>query len=110
MESLTPLLVESKQIRWGSGGGGEFNGGCGQRFVVRNNGASAVRVSILADMTHRGASPLFGGESGVPASFFLDGKSVSDKTVLDMPCQSVLEVNSAGGGGYGNSDKSVDGP
>ena len=110
MESLTPLLVESKQIRWGSGGVGKFNGGCGQRFVVRNNGANSVRVSILADMTHRGASPLFGGESGIPASFLLDGKSISDKAVLDMPRQSVLEVNSAGGGGYGNSDKSVDSP
>lgn len=101
MESLTPLLVERKEIRAGSGGAGTYRGGCGQRFVVRNNGNKPIRISILADMTHRGARGLFGGEPGVPAAFALDGQSIGDKAVLDMLPGSVLEVDAAGGGGFG---------
>jgi N-methylhydantoinase B len=101
MESLTPLLIERKEIRSGSGGAGTYRGGCGQRFVVRNTGDTPIRISILADMTHRGARGIFGGEPGRCAVFTLDARSIDDKVVLDMSPGSVLEIDAAGGGGFG---------
>ena len=101
MESLTPLVVERKEIRDGSGGAGARRGGCGQVFVVRNAGATPIRLSVLADLTHRGARGLAGGEDGAPAAFAVDGRPIADKAVLDLPPGSVLRIDAAGGGGFG---------
>lgn len=101
MEALTPLVVERKELLPDSGGAGRWRGGTGQRFVVRNNGDQTIRLSILADMTHRGAAGLFGGGAGAPARFSIDGRTVDDKAVVDLAPQAVLTVEAAGGGGYG---------
>ena len=101
LESLTPLVVERKEIRAGSGGAGARRGGCGQVFVVRNGGEAPIRLSVLADLTHRGARGLAGGEDGAPAAFAVDGRPIADKAVLDLPPGSVLRIDAAGGGGFG---------
>ena len=101
LESLTPLVVERKEIRAGSGGAGARRGGCGQVFTVRNGGESPIRLSVLADLTHRGARGLAGGEDGAPAAFAVDGRPVADKAVLDLPPGAVLRIDAAGGGGFG---------
>lgn len=101
MESLTPLVVERKEIRDGSGGAGARRGGCGQVFVVRNAGETPIRLSVLADLTHRGARGLAGGEDGAPAAFAVDGRPIADKAVLDLPPGSILQIDAAGGGGFG---------
>lgn len=101
LESLTPLVVERKEIRAGSGGGGARRGGCGQIFTVRNGGETPIRLSVLADLTHRGARGLAGGEDGAPAAFAVDGRPIADKAVLDLRPGSVLRIDAAGGGGFG---------
>ena len=101
MESLTTLVVERKEIRTGSGGAGARRGGCGQVFVVRNGGETPVRLSVLADLTHRGARGLAGGEDGAPAAFAVDGRAIADKAVLDLAPGAVLRIDAAGGGGFG---------
>lgn len=101
LESITPLLVLKKGIRSGSGGAGAYRGGCGQDFQVRNIGSKLIRVSMLADLTHRGSQGLFGGDIGSPAEFKLDGRLIGDKAVFDLLPNSVLDVKSAGGGGFG---------
>lgn len=101
LESLTPLVVERKEIRAGSGGAGTRRGGCGQVFVVRNGGETPIRLSMLADLTHRGARGLAGGEDGAPAAFSVDGRPIADKSELDLPPGSALRIDAAGGGGFG---------
>ena len=101
LESLTPLVVERKEIRAGSGGAGARRGGCGQVFTVRNGGETPIRLSVLADLTHRGARGLAGGGDGAPAAFAVDGRPIADKAVLDLPAGSVLRIDAAGGGGFG---------
>ena len=101
LESLTPLVIERKEIRAGSGGAGARRGGCGQVFTVRNGGETSVRISVLADLTHRGARGLFGGHDGAPAAFTVDGRPIAGKAVLDLPPGSVLRIDAAGGGGFG---------
>ena len=101
LESLTPLVVERKEIRAGSGGAGARRGGCGQVFVVRNGGGTPIRLSVLADLTHRGARGLAGGGDGAPAAFAVDGRPIADKSVLDLPPGSVFRIEAAGGGGFG---------
>ena len=101
LETLTPLVVERKEIRAGSGGAGARRGGCGQVFTVRNAGATPIRLSVLADLTHRGARGLAGGEDGAPAAFAVDGRPIADKAVLDLPPGAVLRIDAAGGGGFG---------
>jgi N-methylhydantoinase B len=101
MEALTPLIVERKEMLPDSGGAGRHRGGTGQRFVVRNNSDQPIRLSILADMTHRGAAGLFGGDAGAPARLSIDGREIDDKAVVNLAPQAVLTVDSAGGGGYG---------
>jgi N-methylhydantoinase B len=101
IEALTPLRIERKELIPGSGGAGRHRGGLGQRFAVRNTGGEPIRLSILAEMTHRGAQGLFGGEQGRPARIDMDGKVLPDKAVLDFPSGSVLTVEAGGGGGFG---------
>jgi N-methylhydantoinase B len=101
IETLTSLLIERKEMVPDSGGRGRWRGGCGQRMVVRNLSAEPIQLSVLAEMTHRGAQGLFGGGAGRPARIELDGTVLPDKAVVDFPPGSRLCVDSAGGGGYG---------
>lgn len=101
IESMTPLIIECREILPDSGGSGEWRGGCGQRLRVRNGSPEPVDLSILAELSHRGASGLHGGADGTPTRVWVDGVPVADKARLELMPDSVLTVESAGGGGYG---------
>jgi len=101
IEALTPLMIESKSLLPDSGGRGRSRGGLGQRFVVRNTSRHPIRLSVLAEMTHRGAQGLEGGEPGRPARIVLDDRPLPGKTVVDFPPNSILQVDAGGGGGFG---------
>ena len=68
---------------------------------MRNGGETPIRLSVLADLTHRGARGLAGAEDGAPAAFAVDGRPIADKAVLDLLPGSVLRIDAAGGGGFG---------
>ena len=105
IEALTTLRIECKELVPDSGGAGQWRGGCGQRMAVRNASGEPIQLSVLAELTHRGAQGLFGGTPGRPAVIALDGKTISDKALIDFPPQSVLVVESAGGGGFGPAER-----
>ena len=102
IETLTPLQVQCKEIKSNSGGQGKWRGGCGQRMIVRNNSTEIIQLSVLAELTHRGAQGLFGGKDGAAAVLKLDGQKIPDKAVIEFPPNSSLLVESAGGGGFGD--------
>jgi N-methylhydantoinase B len=101
IEALTPLRVERKEIRARSGGGGRFRGGDGQRFVVTNSGREPLRLSVLADLTHRGPLGVAGGRPGRETKIRLGGRPLGCKVVTDFMPESRLLVETSGGGGYG---------
>jgi N-methylhydantoinase B len=101
LESQTPLRVARKSIRLGSGGAGRNFGGDGQCFEIVNGSRSVVRLSVIADMTRRGAFGLAGGEAGLPCRVLIDGEPIAGKVVLDFQPGSRLLVETPGGGGYG---------
>ena len=105
IEALTTLRIERKELVPDSGGAGRWRGGCGQRMVVRNASDEPIQLSVLAELTHRGARGLFGGAAGRPAVITLDGRTIADKALIDFPPQSVLVVESAGGGGFGPAER-----
>ena len=105
IEALTTLHIECKELVPDSGGAGQWRGGCGQRMAVRNASAEPIQLSVLAELTHRGARGLFGGSSGRPAIITLDGTPIPDKALIDFPPQSLLVVESAGGGGFGPAER-----
>ena len=105
IEALTTLRIECKELVPDSGGAGQWRGGCGQRMAVRNASGEPIQLSILAELTHRGARGLFGGSEGRPAVVTLDGEAIPDKALIDFPPRSVLVVESAGGGGFGRADR-----
>ena len=105
IEALTTLRIECKELVPDSGGAGQWRGGCGQRMVVRNASGEPIQLSILAELTHRGARGLLGGSEGRPAVVTLDGEAIPDKALIDFPPRSVLVVESAGGGGFGRADR-----
>ena len=105
IEALTTLRIERKELVPDSGGTGRWRGGCGQRMAVRNASDEPIQLSVLAELTHRGARGLFGGAAGRPAVITLDGRTIADKALIDFPPQSVLVVESAGGGGFGPAER-----
>ena len=105
IEALTTLQIDSKELVSDSGGSGQWRGGCGQRMVVRNLSTEPIQLSVLAELTHRGACGLFGGLDGRPAVITLDGQTIPDKALIEFPPQSVLVIESAGGGGFGPRDQ-----
>jgi N-methylhydantoinase B len=101
LEAQTPLRVVRKGIRAGSGGAGANAGGDGQCFEIVNRSRRAIRLSVIADMTRRGALGLAGGEAGLPCRILLNGEPVAGKVVLDFEPGARLLVETPGGGGYG---------
>lgn len=101
LEAQTPLRVIRKGIRAGSGGAGANAGGDGQVFEISNGSNRAMRLSVIADMTRRGALGLAGGQAGLPCRILLDGKPLAGKIVLDFQPGARLVVETPGGGGYG---------
>jgi N-methylhydantoinase B len=94
-------VVARKENIAGSGGAGTWRGGCGQRLAIRNGSDQPIQLSVLAELSHRGARGIFGGEAGRPCRIKIDGQTVADKTRTDLKPGSVLLVESAGGGGCG---------
>lgn len=103
MESLAPIKVIRREIRRGSGGRGQYDGGCGISFeyeILRDS--PAVTVSFLMTQLKSAPEGLAGGGAGQPGQLLLNGVKIdpTEPRVL-RPGDRVL-METAGGGGYGN--------
>jgi N-methylhydantoinase B len=102
IETLSPLIVEEKSLRDGSGGDGRHRGGLGQviRFGVRSS--EPWLCSVLCDRTRIPARGFFGGEAGAPGAVLVDGRAPANpKAEQLLDPGAVVEVRIPGGGGYG---------
>ncbi|MBI2529507.1 MAG: hydantoinase B/oxoprolinase family protein [Candidatus Rokubacteria bacterium] len=102
IESLSPLLVEKKALREGSGGDGRYRGGLGQVIAFRVRTREPYVCSILCDRTRVPAQGFFGGEPGAPGEVLVNGRPPANpKAEQALPPDALVEILLPGGGGYG---------
>jgi N-methylhydantoinase B len=104
IEAEYPLIVERAAVRAGSGGAGRHRGGDGlvRRYRVTADG---VRLTTMVERCRVAPPGLAGGESGAPSQLWLerDGSRspLEGKTSLDLRAGDIVEICTAGGGGWG---------
>jgi N-methylhydantoinase B len=99
LELELPVRITHYRLRGGSGGAGRQRGGDGlergYRFLV------PVRGSVVGE--RRAVAPwgLAGGEPGAPGRNRLNGRPLRAKAEFSAAPDDVLEVETPGGGGWG---------
>jgi N-methylhydantoinase B len=102
IENLSPLLVERKALRDGSGGAGKYRGGLGQTIAFRVRTHEPFVCSILCDRTSHPASGFRGGLPGATGQVLIDGvQPANPKAEQIVAPDSLVEIHLPGGGGYG---------
>jgi 5-oxoprolinase (ATP-hydrolysing) len=104
LEWRFPVLVESFEVRRGSGGRGRHRGGDGARRRIRFR--KAMTAAILS--SHRRVAP-FGMAGGAPGALGHNWVERADDEVVELSGTDSIEMNSGdvfvvetpGGGGYG---------
>jgi N-methylhydantoinase B len=102
IETLSPLIVEKKALREGSGGDGRYRGGLGQVIAFRVRTGEPYVGSILCDRTRIPAQGFFGGEPGACGEVLVDGQPPANpKAEQLLEPGALVEIRLPGGGGYG---------
>jgi N-methylhydantoinase B len=102
IENLSPLLVERKALRDGSGGAGRYRGGLGQTIAFRVRTREPFVCSILGDRTVEPAAGFRGGSPGARGEVLIDGvQPTNPKAEQVVSPDSLVEIHLPGGGGYG---------
>jgi N-methylhydantoinase B len=104
IEREFPLRVVRYEFASGTGGAGRFRGGCGLIRDLQLTRGTAT-VSLLAERHRLAPKGEAGGEDGRTGSHRLHtaggAKELPAKTTLRIQPGDVIEVQTAGGGGYG---------
>mgnify|MGYP002213789686 FL=1 len=105
MESSFPVRLLSHQVRKGSGGIGDWQGGDGVERVYLFE--ETTTFSFLTERRRKGAEGLHGGGAGLPGEQFIIRKN-GQKERLQGRCTGLanpgdrLIIRTPGGGGVGN--------
>ncbi len=111
LEDRYPVLVESFELREGSGGKGAHKGGDGTRRRIRFR--EAMTVALLSTRRETAPFGLFGGMDGARGTgtiLKMGGERVILKGAdeIDLEAGDMIEIETPGGGGFGSERK--DGP
>ncbi len=111
-ERSYPLLIRRYELRPNNSGKGRHRGGSG---IIRSYEARAdgVTVTVLADRGRNRPRGLFGGGSGAPTTLTLFKRNNRTTRKIPLPVKTtmvlgkgdIIELRTAGGGGYGNAEK-----
>lgn len=105
VETTSPVVIEEKSLRVGSGGEGAHRGGLGQRIRVSVRGEQPWRISCLADRRHHPARGIAGGRDGTLGGFTLDdGITLDPKFTTEVPPGGMVTLDLPGGGGVGDPE------
>jgi len=112
IERSYPLLIKQYELRLNSSGPGRHRGGTG---IVRSYQALTdnIIVTVLADRGRNRPRGLFGGGPGARTEVNLYKRTrgrtqkmrVPVKVTLVLQKEDVIEIRTAGGGGYGKPEK-----
>ena len=102
IETLSPLIIEKKALREGSGGDGCHRGGLGQTIAFRVRTREPYVCSVLCDRTRVPALGFFDGMPGATGEVLVNGRAPANpKSEQALEPDDVVEVRLPGGGGYG---------
>jgi N-methylhydantoinase B len=101
IEHAFPVLIERKELITDSGGPGTRRGGLGQRVDVRVRSNGPMNTVFLSERTLFPAAGLLGGEPGAVGRMLLDGRTISPKKSRMLEPGDLLQVETPGGGGWG---------
>ena len=102
IESLSPLIIEEKALRDGSGGHGRYRGGLGQAIRFRVRTREPYVCSVLCDRTRIPAQGFFGGAPGATGEVLINGRPPANpKAEQVLQAEDLVEIRLPGGGGYG---------
>ena len=104
LERSLPVLVKKYELRVDSSGAGEFRGGSGLVRAFQMLSQSTT-VTVLSDREKHEPWGLFGGRTGRGTQVILRHRrrerKVPTKCSLTLERQDIIEIRTAGGGGYG---------
>lgn len=104
IERALPLLVKTYEFRVDSSGAGEFRGGSGLVRAFQMLGESTT-VTVLSDRERHEPWGLLGGKSGKGTQVIIrqgrHEKKMPTKCSLTLKNHDIVEIRTAGGGGYG---------
>jgi N-methylhydantoinase B/oxoprolinase/acetone carboxylase alpha subunit len=106
IEATMPIEFLQRELRRGSGGAGNSQGGDGQRIAFRMISGKPWLMNTMTSRTNHGADGLDGGNAGQPGRFMVNGEVVSSSAKLLMQPDDVVTMNTPGGGGYGRPEQS----
>jgi len=115
MERSMPVIMDRYEFREDSSGSGEFRGGCGLIRSFEITGDSTT-VTIVSDRSRHPPWGLAHGQHGERVQVFLyekrgkKGKELPVKVTQILGPNEVIEIRTAGGGGYGNPRKREEAP
>jgi N-methylhydantoinase B len=101
-EEQTSCTFLQKEIKPDTGGAGEFQGGNGQLIRLRNDSGLPIEASFMASRTRLPARGFAGGEKGAARIIRVQGQVIDPKARVVVPDGGVIEVQDAGGGGFGD--------
>jgi N-methylhydantoinase B len=102
LEALTSMTVLDRRLIPDSGGAGEFRGGLGARYRLRNDTGAEVAAIGLGRRYRFPALGLRGGQPGAVRSYRVNGEVANPRARHVLAPGDVIEVSDAGGGGYGD--------
>ncbi len=100
-EEQTDCTFLRKEVLPDTGGAGQFQGGNGQVIVLRNDSGAPVEASFMASRTRHAASGFGGGRDGAVRVIQVDGRVIDPRARVELPAGGTMEVQDAGGGGFG---------
>ena len=99
LERSTPLRIERYALRDGSGGDGEYRGGCGVVRAYRTTAPSTV--TLLTERRRHAPRGVAGGGDGATGRNLLNGNTLPAKCRRTLQPGDVVTIETPGGGGYG---------
>lgn len=104
VEASCPVRVEMREQIPDSGGAGQWRGGNGVRFSLRNLSTNTCNVALQCERIDHPPSGSRGGRPGSPGRVLLNGRPLANpKIQFSMKRDEVLTLELPGGGGMGNA-------
>jgi N-methylhydantoinase B len=101
-EEDTGCFFLRKELLPDTGGAGEFQGGNGQIFELRNDTGRLVDAAFMASRTRLPARGFRGGQQGAHRRIYVDGVAIDPKARVAIAPAGLISVHDSGGGGFGD--------
>jgi len=104
IETLSPLIVEKKALRDGSGGDGQYRGGLGQDVAIDIESDDDIAALFVVERTKIAAPGLGGGAAGGLGFVTINGKTIDNRRPQFVRRGDCILLGTPGGGGFGSAN------